>query len=84
MGAEDDGPDFVGTNYTTNAVKKLIKLAKEDPSPIDLLLTAEWPRGMEERVEEAERPKDPDGRGLVSRDPWDPVDRIEQGMGSTG
>jgi len=62
--AEDDGPCFVGSAYTTTAVQKLIKLAKAEGSPIDILLTAEWPRGMEERMDEAEKPKDPDGQEI--------------------
>eukprot|EP00434_Breviolum_minutum_P010799 symbB.v1.2.009524.t4/scaffold606.1/size182035/14 len=65
--AEDDGPCFVGSAYTTTAVQKLIKLAKAEGSPIDILLTAEWPRGMEERMDESEKPKDPDGMASVGR-----------------
>lgn len=62
--AEEGGACFVGSAYTATAVKRLIKLAQAEEAPIDVLLTAEWPRGMEERVEEAERPKDPDGHEI--------------------
>eukprot|EP00929_Paragymnodinium_shiwhaense_P051810 TRINITY_DN26014_c0_g1_i2.p1 TRINITY_DN26014_c0_g1~~TRINITY_DN26014_c0_g1_i2.p1 ORF type:complete len:647 (+),score=118.05 TRINITY_DN26014_c0_g1_i2:117-2057(+) len=58
-------PDFVGAAFTVRAVKGLLKLAKdEDRPPIDILLTADWPRGLETRMLESERPKDPDGKSL--------------------
>lgn len=61
---EEDGPCFVGAAYTATAVQKLIKLAKAEASPIDILLTAEWPKGMEERMDESAKPKDPDGQEI--------------------
>eukprot|EP00439_Symbiodinium_sp_Y106_P073108 s3300_g13.t1 len=60
----DDSPNFVGTAYTSAAVKRLIKLVAERASTIDVLLAADWPRGMQERLDEGERPRDPDGNRL--------------------
>jgi len=58
----DSGPAFVGAAYTPHAIKALVQLAQEqDSSPIDVLLTAEWPSGLLDNVLDAEKPVDPDG-----------------------
>eukprot|EP00930_Biecheleria_cincta_P031757 TRINITY_DN22021_c0_g1_i2.p1 TRINITY_DN22021_c0_g1~~TRINITY_DN22021_c0_g1_i2.p1 ORF type:complete len:661 (-),score=123.01 TRINITY_DN22021_c0_g1_i2:18-1967(-) len=62
--ANEDGPLFVGSAYTQRAVKRILKLAKERGSVVDILLTAEWPMGLEERLDEADKPTDPDGKPI--------------------
>mmetsp|Transcript_112665 Transcript_112665/g.318305 ORF Transcript_112665/g.318305 Transcript_112665/m.318305 type:complete len:659 (-) Transcript_112665:313-2289(-) len=58
-------PDFIGSAYTPRAVEALIRLACEPDRPaVDVLLTADWPRRLEEKLEEAEKPKDPDGKTI--------------------
>lgn len=58
-------PPFIGAAYTPHAIEGLVRLAQAPNSPpIDVLLTAEWPMRLGDRVEEAERPKHPDGEQL--------------------
>mmetsp|Transcript_145170 Transcript_145170/g.256414 ORF Transcript_145170/g.256414 Transcript_145170/m.256414 type:complete len:653 (+) Transcript_145170:1-1959(+) len=60
--AGETTPAFVGAAYTPKAVKSLIDLAKKPDSPaIDVLLTAEWPAHIEDKLDEPERPKHPEG-----------------------
>lgn len=60
--ASEDAPAFVGAAYTPKAIKSLIELAnKPDSAIIDVLLTCEWPSRIEDKLDEAERPKHPEG-----------------------
>jgi len=57
----DTGPAFVGAAYTPHAIRSLVRLARHAGAPpIDLLLTAEWPSQLLDRLEEGEMPKDPE------------------------
>mmetsp|Transcript_55925 Transcript_55925/g.179500 ORF Transcript_55925/g.179500 Transcript_55925/m.179500 type:complete len:656 (-) Transcript_55925:6-1973(-) len=56
------GPAFVGAAYTPQAVEGLVRLARGPGSaPIDVLLTADWPAGLDARLDPAEGPQHPDG-----------------------
>lgn len=56
------GPAFVGAAYTAQAVERLAVLCEEKGAPpVDVLLTAEWPSGIEEKMLDAQRPKHPEG-----------------------
>merc|ERR1719271_80076 len=60
--AGEAGPAFVGTSYTRQAIEGLLQLArKPGASGIDVLLTAEWPSNIEDKLEEVDRPKHPEG-----------------------
>mmetsp|Transcript_44570 Transcript_44570/g.127816 ORF Transcript_44570/g.127816 Transcript_44570/m.127816 type:complete len:664 (-) Transcript_44570:38-2029(-) len=57
----DAGSPFVGAAYTPQAIEGLITLAREQgSSPIDVLLTAEWPKGLTDKMGDAHGPVDPD------------------------
>lgn len=58
------GPAFVGKAYTPQAIDGLIALARENAEPIDVLLTAEWPLGLEGKMDPADAPKCPDNEPL--------------------
>jgi diadenosine tetraphosphate (Ap4A) HIT family hydrolase len=59
--AGDAGPAFVGTSYTRQAIDGLLQLARKPGAPaIDVLLTAEWPMNIEDKLDEVERPKHPE------------------------
>jgi len=61
--------DFIGQNYTSRAISELQRLCSTDPwsRGIDVLLTCEWPSGIERKIfDGGELPVDPDG----SRPSW--------------
>jgi len=59
---EAAGAAFVGPAFTPHAIQGLIRLAQQPGAPpVDLLLTADWPRGLGERLDEVDQPKHPDG-----------------------
>jgi len=61
------GPPFVGSAYTPQAIEGLIRVAQchgVGKAPIDLLLTAEWPAHLEERLDDADGPKHPEGHAV--------------------
>lgn len=58
------GPAFVGAAYTPRAIEQLKSMASECGGAIDLLLTAEWPTGLQEKLDDPERPKHPEGLPL--------------------
>jgi len=70
---ETSGADFVGNAYTCRAVAELQKMCASDPwgRGVDVLLTSEWPAGLERKIFEAGQgpPADPDGSRL-SRSAW--------------
>jgi hypothetical protein len=52
----------VGAAYTPRAVRALARLASEPGSPpVDVLLTAEWPTQLEEKLDAANQPRPPEG-----------------------
>merc|ERR1719453_1520463 len=58
---EKPGPPFIGAAYTRQAIDGLIQLARKPGSPaIDVLLTAEWPANIEDKLDDIEKPKHPD------------------------
>lgn len=70
-------PSFTGTAYTPHAVAELTKLglAKESSSEakatagtLDLLLTSDWPAHIEEKLQQVDKPKDPNGKVLLWRE----------------
>jgi len=68
------GPAFVGTSYTRQAINGLLKLArKPGAAGIDVLLTAEWPTNIEDKLEEVERPKHPEGLPFDFKEVSSPV-----------
>jgi len=72
--AVEAGPAFVGTAYTRQAVDGLVELARKPGAPaIDVLLTAEWPMNIEDKLDEIERPKHPEGLPLELKEVSSPV-----------
>mmetsp|Transcript_6173 Transcript_6173/g.14337 ORF Transcript_6173/g.14337 Transcript_6173/m.14337 type:complete len:675 (+) Transcript_6173:55-2079(+) len=67
--ADAAGAAFVGAAYTPQAVEGLIRLAREQGGPIDVLLTSEWPKGLEAKMDDADAPRDPDGVPI----PWEDI-----------
>jgi len=69
-----DGPAFVGTSYTRQAIDGLLQLArKPGAAGIDVLLTAEWPTNIEDKLDEGERPKHPEGLPFDFKEVSSPV-----------
>lgn len=64
-GSQDSGeagPAFVGAAYTRQAIDGLLQLARKPGAPaIDILLTAEWPSNIEDKLEDVEKPSHPEG-----------------------
>lgn len=58
--SSESGPAFVGAAYTPHAIAGLLRLACASGGPIDMLLTAEWPARLGEKLDASEGPKDPE------------------------
>lgn len=57
----DSSEAFVGPAYTRHAISALREAAlTKDAAPVDVLLTAEWPSRLDEKLDPADRPIDPD------------------------
>eukprot|EP00928_Gymnodinium_smaydae_P027657 TRINITY_DN21312_c0_g1_i1.p1 TRINITY_DN21312_c0_g1~~TRINITY_DN21312_c0_g1_i1.p1 ORF type:complete len:665 (-),score=160.20 TRINITY_DN21312_c0_g1_i1:383-2377(-) len=64
----DQGPAFVGAAFTPKAIAELVQQVEEacgaDKRPVDVLLTADWPARLEEKLDEAEKPRHPDDQPI--------------------